>query len=358
VSTNVTASSGALANTATIAMPAGLIDVNPTNNSATDVDIVLPPLPGIADLGVGIDNGVTSLTSGTATNYIVTVINNGPSAVTGAVLADPSVTGLDKSAVTCATVPGQCVTPPTLTALEGGAFALPALAPGQSYAIVVTANVTAVSGTVSSSASIAVPSGVIDPVPANDAASDTDVVLPPVPASVDLAITASASASTVLPGGHLTYTLTLTDNGPAGVTNAVVSDIAPGGVTFGNWTCIVTNAGSGGGVTTSCDAASGAGNVATAVTMQPGAVVTYVIAATVASNASGNVVDTASVNAPAGVIDASPANNTATAAVSVQAAPAIAAQPIPTLGRWSVVLLSLLMLVAAAAGMRRRVQRA
>jgi hypothetical protein len=42
----------------------------------------------------------------------------------------------------------------------------------------------------------------------------------------------------------------------------------------------------------------------------------------------------------------------------VQAAPAIAAQPIPTLGRWSVVLLSLLMLVAAAAGMRRRVQRA
>jgi hypothetical protein len=92
--------------------------------------------------------------------------------------------------------------------------------------------------------------------------------------------------------------------------------------------------------------------------MQPGAVVTYVIAATVASNASGNVVDTASVNAPAGVIDASPANNTATAAVSVQAAPAIAAQPIPTLGRWSVVLLSLLMLVAAAAGMRRRVQRA
>ena len=358
VSTNVTASSGALANTATIAMPAGLIDVNPTNNSATDVDIVLPPLPGIADLGVGIDNGVTSLTSGTATNYIVTVINNGPFAVTGAVLADPSVTGLDKSAVTCATVPGQCVTPPTLTALESGAFALPALAPGQSYAIVVTANVTAVSGTVSSSASIAVPSGVIDPVPANDAASDTDVVLPPVPASVDLAIIASASASTVLPGGHLTYTLTLTDNGPAGVTNAVVSDIAPGGVTFGNWTCIVTNAGSGGGVTTSCDAASGAGNVATAVTMQPGAVVTYVIAATLSSNASGNVVDTASVNAPAGVIDASPANNTATAAVSVQAAPAIAAQPIPTLGRWSVVLLSLLMLVAAAAGMRRRVQRA
>jgi uncharacterized repeat protein (TIGR01451 family) len=259
--------------------------------------------------------------------------------------------------VTCAAVPGQCVTPPTLTELESGAFALPALAPGQSYAIVVTANVTAGSGSVSSTAFIAAPSGFIDPVPANDSASDTDAVLPPVPAGVDLAITASASASTVSPGGHLSYMLTLTNNGPAGVTNAVVTDIAPAGVTFGNWTCTVTNAGSGGGVTTSCGAASGTGNVTTTVTMQPGAVLTYVIVASVAANASGSVVDTASVSVPAGVTDSSPVNNASTAAVSVQAAPAVAPQPIPTLGQWGLVVLSLLMLVAAAGAMRRRVGR-
>jgi uncharacterized repeat protein (TIGR01451 family) len=356
---NVTVAGGALANTATIAMPTGVTDDNPANNSATDVDIVAPPLPGITDLGVATDNGATTLTSGTATNYIVTVINNGPSTVTGAVLADPSVTGLDKSGVTCAAVPGQCVTPPTRTELESGAFALPTLAPGQSYAIVVTATVTVLSGSVTNAAAVAVPGGVIDPVPANDGASDTDVVLPPPPppTGVDLAITASASATTVSPGGHLWFTLTLTNNGPAGVTNAVLTDIAPAGVTFGNWTCTVANAGSGGGVTTACGAASGTGNVTTTVTMQPGAVLTYVIAATVAANASGNVVDTASANVPAGVTDSSPANNTSTAAVSVQAAPAAAPQPIPTLGQWGVILLSLLMLVAAAGGMRRRVQR-
>jgi large repetitive protein len=284
------------------------------------------------------------------------VVNNGPSAVTGAVLADPSVTGLDKSGVTCAVVPGQCVTPPSRTELESGAFALPTLAPGQSYAIVVTANVTAVSGSATNAAAVAVPGGVIDPVPANDGASDTDVVLPPPPPTgVDLAITASASASSVSPGGHLSFTLTLTNNGPAGVTNAVLTDIAPAGVTFGNWTCTVANAGSGGGVTTACGAASGTGNVTTTVTMQPGAVLTYAIAATVAANASGSVVDTASVNAPAGVTDSSPANNTSTAAVSVQAASAIAPQPIPALGLWGLIVLSLLMLVAAG-GMRRRVQ--
>jgi hypothetical protein len=102
---------------------------------------------------------------------------------------------------------------------------------------------------------------------------------------------------------------------------------------------------------------SGTGNLTTTVTMQPGAVVTYVIAATVAANTSGNVVDTASVSVPAGVTDSSPANNASTAVMSVQAAPATAPQPIPTLGQCGLIALSLLMLVAAAGGMRRRVRR-
>src|ERR1051326_3969672 len=74
--------------------------------------------------------------------------------------------------------PGQCVTAPTVVQLEGGAFALPALASGQFYEIVVTAVVTA-SGSVTNTASVQTPSGTIDSNAGNNAASETDTVTPP-----------------------------------------------------------------------------------------------------------------------------------------------------------------------------------
>jgi len=335
------------------------VDTNPANNIATDTDVIVPAV-ALADLAVTIDNGVTTLISGTATNYTVTVVNNGPSPVTGAILADPVVAGLAKTAVVCAAVPGRCVTPPTVSELESGTFALPALAAGETYAIIVTANVSAASGSVTNVAAVAVPGGVMDASPANDSASDSDAVLPPLPAIVDLGVTVSASAGSAVPGGNLSYTITVTNAGPADATGATVDDVAPAGVTFGGWTCVVTNPGSGGGVTTACGAASGSGNLATSVTMQPGAVIRYVVSASVAPGASGNVVDSASVIVPAGATDPNAANNASTVAVNVQAPPpptTIVTQSIPTLSEWGLIMMPLLMLAAAAWGMRAGARR-
>src|SRR5262249_40543047 len=127
--------------------------------SSSDTDNVTP----VSDLVIAKTNGVSAVNSGASTTYTVTVTNNGPSPVTGAILSDPVATGLNKTAVNCSATPGQCVTPPTIAQLEGGAFALPLLNSGQTYQITVTATVTAVNGTVTNTATVTPPAGTVNP---------------------------------------------------------------------------------------------------------------------------------------------------------------------------------------------------
>ena len=97
-----------------------------------------------SDFSITKTNGVSTLASGAATTYTIRVTNNGPDSATGAILSDPAVTGLNKTAVACsAAVGNKCVTAPSVAQLEGGTFALPALAAGEFYEITVTATVTA-----------------------------------------------------------------------------------------------------------------------------------------------------------------------------------------------------------------------
>lgn len=97
-----------------------------------------------SDLSITKTNGVSTLASGAATTYTIRVTNAGPDTATAAILSDPAVTGLNKTAVACsAAVGNKCVTAPSVAQLEGNTFALPALAAGEFYEITVTATVTA-----------------------------------------------------------------------------------------------------------------------------------------------------------------------------------------------------------------------
>src|SRR5205814_633772 len=140
------------------------------NSTATDTATVTP----VADLAITKTDGVTSVNAGGTTTYTIHVSNAGPSSVTGAILSDPAATGLSKTAVACSGTPGQCSAAPTVAQLEGGSFALPALASGQFYELTVTVNVTATSGSVTNTTTVAAPSGTTDPTPGNNTASDTD----------------------------------------------------------------------------------------------------------------------------------------------------------------------------------------
>ena len=233
VTADVTASSGSVTNTATVAGPTGVSDPNAGNDSATDSDTVTAA-PLSADLAIAKTDGTATVNAGGSTTYTLVVTNNGPSPVSGAILADPAVTGLTVTGVACAASPGECTGPttPTVGQLEGGTFALPDLASGQTYRLAVTADVTASSGSVTNTATVAGPTGVSDPNAGNDSATDSDTVTAAPPSGLTLRKSASPTTYTAA-GNHIAYRYVLTNpgnvalDGPFTVADDKVSVVCP-----------------------------------------------------------------------------------------------------------------------------------
>ena len=150
---------------------------------------------------------------------------------------------------------------------------------------------TAASGSVSNIATIAAPAGMTDAVTANNSATDTDAIVA-APIVADLVVTKTDNMTELVPGTGTVYTIVVTNHGPDAVTGATVTDTAPAGLTFGNWTC-VASAGS------SC-ASGGTGNVSTTVSLLAGGTATFTVPATLAAGAPASVANTAVVTAPGG----------------------------------------------------------
>ena len=136
-----------------------------------------------ADLAVSKSNNVDSVAAGGSVSYEITVSNNGPQSVSGATLTDVldgAILDLGSASFTCARAPGAG--PQTLCPLAGDADALAvgiALDIEARGAVVVTvqADVLATaSGTLSNTATVAVPATVTDAVPGNDSGTDSDPV--------------------------------------------------------------------------------------------------------------------------------------------------------------------------------------
>ena len=314
---------GTLSNTATVS--SGVTDPNPGNTSATDTDT----RAASADLSITKTNGVTTATPGGNVTYTITASNAGPSNVTGATVADTLPASLTGT-WTCVGAGGG-----TCTAAGSGNLSdtvnLPA---GGSVTYTVNATVSpSATGTLSNTATVA--SGVTDPNPVNNSATDTDTLA----ASADLSILQSPTTATATVGGTVTYTLTAHNAGPSAATGATVADTLPAGLTNATWTCT----GSGGGTCT----ASGSGAVADTVNLPAGASVVYTVNATV--NATGALSNTATVAAPAGVVDPTSANNSTGGTVTASAA---APRPVPSLSAGALGLLAGLLMLGA---WRRRV---
>jgi uncharacterized repeat protein (TIGR01451 family) len=119
----------------------------------------------------------------------------------------------------------------------------------------------------------------------------------------DLGITMTDPSGTDQPGGTVTYTIVVTNNGPNSATGATVTDAFSGQFTGESWTCTGS----------ACPAASGMGSLSAVLgTLAPGAQATFTVTATIASSATGTLSNTATVAAPAGTVDPNPANNTVT----------------------------------------------
>jgi large repetitive protein len=126
-----------------------------------------------------------------------------------------------------------------------------------------------------------------------------------VPPRADLSITKTDGVASVNRGAAVRYTITVANAGPNPASGAGVADTMPAALTGVTWSC-AASAGS------SCASASGSGSIATTVSLATGGTATFTVDATVSNTATGNLVNSATVTAPATVSDPNPANNTAT----------------------------------------------
>ena len=130
-------------------------------------------------------------------------------------------------------------------------------------------------------------------------------------AGADLAVTNSGSPAIVLPGGTVTYTQTVTNNGPFDALNAVFSEGIPANTTFqsinsvAGWTCTTPAVGATGNISCSNPDFANAGSVTFTVTVQVGN----------GTPSGTQIVDVD--NVTSGTNDPNLANNTAVAVTTV-----------------------------------------
>ncbi len=284
---------GNLVNTATVTPPSGLTQAG--GNSATDLDTPNP----LADLAITNTDPTGTYTAGTTITYTVVVSNNGPSAAVGAPVVDDLPAGITGDTWTASASAGASASGPSGS---GNLATTVSLLPGASVTFTVAAAVSPeTTGMLVNTATVAVPAGVTDPNPFNNSATDNDTPSP----IADLAVTNGDGLTDYTPGTTVNYTIVVTDKGPSAVTTAAVTDNLPPAVLSDTWTA-TPSAGA------AVDQASGSGNIAANVDLQPGASVSFQLAAAIDPNATGDLVNTATINPPSGVTDPDFTNNTAT----------------------------------------------
>ena len=130
--------------------------------------------------------------------------------------------------------------------------------------------------------------------------------------TADLSVTKTNGVTLVSAGTTTTYTVVVSNAGPDAANNAIVTDPAATGLTKTTVVCAAA-----GGAT--CPASPTVAQVEAGIAIPAlpfGGSVTFTIGATVTA-AGGNVTNTATVTAPAGVNDPTPANNSASDTDSV-----------------------------------------
>ena len=282
----------------------------------------------LADLSITKTDGVATATPGGTVTYTVTASNAGPSNVTGATVGDSFPLSLTCN-WTCAGAGGGSCT----ASGSGNINDSVSLPSGGSVIYTASCAIAAsATGSLSNTATITAPGGVTDPTPANNTATDSDTLTP----QADLSITKTDGVTSATPGGSVTYTIIASNAGPSNVTGATVGDSFPPSLTC-SWTC----AGAGGG---SCTA-SGSGNINDSVNLPSGGSVIYTASCAIAASATGTLSNTATITAPGGVTDPTPANNTATDSDTLTAASSV--NPVPVFSPWALGLLVLLLAVVA-----------
>lgn len=327
-----------ITNTASVALPAGasyLSDPNPANNQAS-----ASSGQRSADLSITNTDGALTYKPGTDVTYTITVTNAGPDDVTGATVSDTLPAGITSASWTCA-AEGGATCNSSGSGVLNEVITLPA---GGKAVYRVTVSVPdTFTGELENTATVTAPAGVVDSNLSNNTATDVNGT-----GAAKLSITKTDGASTYQPGTDVTYTITVTNDGPDEALGAIVRDPLPAGISAALWSC-EPSAGA------YC-APSGDGALEDTVNLPMGGTATYTFVMTVPDTFSGALVNTASVTPPPGMASTDAGSLTATD-VNQQQKQADetdgSVTPVPLGGGWALLLLTGLM-GAVTAGVRAR----
>ncbi|HEX3999784.1 MAG TPA: hypothetical protein VHX65_14635, partial [Pirellulales bacterium] len=285
---------GLITNAASIGAPALFTDTNTANNTASLTDNLLK-----ADLAITDTDNEASAVPGTPDTYTIVVSNNGPNAVTAAVVKDLLAANADitSDTFTVSTTGGAADTTNASTG-SGSINDTVNMPAASTITYTVTANIGATkTGTLTNTATVATPANVADPVPTNNSATDSDSLTP----QVDLVVTKTDnSGGSVVPGTQVTYTITVENTGPSNAVGVKVADSLPAGIANDTFAATGTSGASG-------FTASGSGSIDdTAVNLTSGASITYTVVANVAASATGTLSNTATATAGSGETNTNP----------------------------------------------------
>ena len=270
---------GSLTNSVTITAPSNVDDLNLSNNTASDVDIMTPQV----DLSVSQSDGKTSIVPGTSNTYT----NNGPSAINSFTLTDAVPAGLLNPVFR-----PSLGTYNSTTGLWNGLT----LASGNSVTITLSGTIDpAATGSITNTVSISLPSGVADTNSANNSAANVDTLTP----EVDLSVSQTDGKISVVPGTSNTYTITVTNNGPSTINSFTLIDAVPDGLLNPLFTPSSGTYNNSSGLWDGLNLASGNS-------------ITITLTGNIDPTATGSITNAVSISAPSGVADTNSSNNSTT----------------------------------------------
>ncbi len=247
----------------------------------------------VSDISVTINNGSSSYSPGASLIYTVTVTNNGVNDSNNATLTNSEPAGIVFNSWTCAAAGGAvCSTSAGAGSINETTTSLPV---GGSLTYTVNVDVpSGFSGNLDNIAGVTTTN--TDNSSSNNVATDTDTQS----SLIDLEVSNDNGMTTYNAGSTLTYTVSVTNNGPSDATSVVFTNTAPAGTVISSWSCTGT----------SCPNASGSGNLnETAAVLASGESLVYSVNVDVPAGHNTDLTNIASANATEPDSDSS--NNTA-----------------------------------------------
>lgn len=273
------------------------------------------------NLSITKTDNATTLYRGGPVTYTVVVTNLGTYSVTGTVTdtVPAAVTGVTwtcaaSSGSSCAAASGSGNSISTSATLEAGDTA--------TYTVSGTISASAATGTLTNTATVAVPAWLTDSNTTNNSASDNSTVT----LNANLGVTKTDGLASANPGQTVTYTVVVSNAGPDASVGSIFTDSVPAALSGVTWTCGSATNGA------ACGAPSGSGNsISTTANLPANSSVTYTITGTLSSSATGTLSNTAQILTPAsGVTDpndpsrAGANNNSATDTTTIVLVPDLA----------------------------------